>query len=202
MEGKTSWISQCIDDMCKDIGEFESFSELSDESNKETTISVDSIQPDDLLEQILSYLPIVSIFRAGSVCRKWHEIISSKRFLWNFLHVLLQKPWYFMFTSGDEPVGYAYVPILRKWYSIELPCIQTPNWFIASLCGLVCFMDNDNRSELYVCNPITKICKKLEEPRGMKFSDYSALSISVNRMSLNYIVSIVKSKQLSGNFFE
>ncbi|KAE8664925.1 putative phosphatidylinositol-4-phosphate 5-kinase [Hibiscus syriacus] len=171
MEGETSWISHCIDDMCKDVGEFDSFSELSD-----ATVSVDSILPDDLLERILSYLPIASIFRAGSVCRRWHEIVSSK--------------------SSDEPVGYAYD--LRKRYSIELPCIQNPNWFIASSCGLVCFLDNDSRSELYVCNLITKFYKKVEEPPGMKFSDYSALSISVNRTSLDYTVSIVKSKQVPG----
>ncbi|KAE8679546.1 F-box/kelch-repeat protein [Hibiscus syriacus] len=202
MEGETSWISHCIDDMCEDIGKFDSFSEFSDEGNKETTVLVDSILPDDLLERILAYLPIASIFRAGSVCRRWHEIVSSKRFLWNFSRDLPQKPWYFMFTSSDEPVGYAYDPIHRKWYSIELPCIQTPNWFISSSCGLVCFMDNDSRSELYVCNPITKIYKKLEQPPGMKFSDYSALSISVNRTSLNYTVYIVKSKQVTGNFFQ
>ncbi|KAK8284448.1 hypothetical protein V6Z12_D08G160400 [Gossypium hirsutum] len=152
MEGETSWNSHCIDDMSKDI---------------------DSTLPDDLLERILAYLPIASIFRAGSVCRRWHEIVSSKRFLWNFSHVLSQKPWYFMFTSSDEPVGYAYDPILRK-------C----------------------RSELHVCNPITKICKKLQEPPGMKFSDYSALSLSVSRTSHNYTISIVKSKQVPGNFLQ
>ncbi|OMO64365.1 hypothetical protein CCACVL1_21816 [Corchorus capsularis] len=200
MDGETSWISH---DMPKEIDDFDSFSELSDEGNKEATmVSVDLILPDDLLERILSYLPIASIFRAGSVCKRWHEIVSSRRFLWNCSHVLAQKPWYFMFTSSDEPVGYAYDPLLRKWYSIELPCIQTPNWFIASSCGLVCFMDNDSRSELHICNPITRQCKKLEEPPGLKFSDYSALAISVNRTSHNYTISIVKSKQVPGNFFQ
>ncbi|KAG8477464.1 hypothetical protein CXB51_030231 [Gossypium anomalum] len=203
MKGETSWISHCFDDMSKEIGGLDSFSELIDEGNKETTaVSVDLILPDDLLERILAFLPIASIFRASSVCRRWHEIVSSKRFLWNFSNVLSQKPWYFMFTSSDEPVGYAYDPILRKWYGIELPCIQTPNWFIASSCGLVCFMDNDSRSELHVCNPVTKHCKKLEDPPGLKFPDYSALSISVNRTSHNYTVSVVKSKQVPGNFFQ
>ncbi|KAL6311640.1 hypothetical protein AAG906_027488 [Vitis piasezkii] len=107
-----------------------------------------------------------------------------------------------MFTSSDEPVGYAYDPIFRKWYSIELPCINTSNWFITSSSGLVCFMDSDSRSELYICNPVTKRCKRLEEPPGLKFSDYSALAISVNRISHHYTISIVKSKQVPGNFFQ
>ncbi|XP_021887813.1 F-box/kelch-repeat protein At3g61590 [Carica papaya] len=203
MEGETSWINHCLDEMERDISEFDSFSELSDECSREgSAVSVDLILPDDLLERILAYLPIASIFRAGSVCRRWHEIVSSRRFLWNFSHVLSQKPWYFMFTSSDEPFGYAYDPILRKWYNIDLPCIETSNWFIASSCGLVCFMDNDSRSKLYVCNPITKDWKKLGEPPGLKFSDYSALSIWVNRTSHRYSVAIVKSKQVPGNFFQ
>ncbi|KAE8693854.1 F-box/kelch-repeat protein [Hibiscus syriacus] len=203
MNGETSWISHCFDDMPKGIGARGSFLELNDEGNKETNlVSMELFLPDDLLERILAYLPIASIFRAGSVCRRWHEIVNSRRFLWNVSDVLLQKPWYFMFTSCDEPVGFAYDPILRKWYSIELPCIQTPNWFIASSHGLVCFMDNDSKNEMHVCNPITKHCKKLENPPGLKFHDYSAMSISVNRTSHSYTASIVKSKQVPSNFFQ
>ncbi|XP_027115336.1 F-box/kelch-repeat protein At3g61590-like [Coffea arabica] len=202
MEGETSWVSHGLNNVHRGF-EFDAFFEVADEGNKEAaSVSLDLILPDDLLERILSYLPIASIFRAGSVCRRWHEIVSSRRFIWNLSHVLTQKPWYFMFTSSDEPVGYAFDPILRKWYGIELPYIETSNWFIASSCGLVCFMDNDSRSQLYVCNPIMKECKKLLEPSGLKFSDYSALAISVNRVSHNYSVSIVKSKQVPGNFFQ
>ncbi|XP_052211179.1 F-box/kelch-repeat protein At3g61590-like [Diospyros lotus] len=203
MEGETSWVKHRLDGITRDVGEFDTFSEISDEGNKENmALSLDLILPDDLLERILAYLPIASIFRAGCVCKKWNEIVSSRRFLCNNSHVLPQKPWYFMFTSSDEPTGYAYDPILRKWYSIELPYIKTSNWFITSSCGLVCFMDNDSRSELYVCNPITKCCKRLKEPFGSKFSDYSALAIAVNRISHNYNVSFVKSKQVPGNFFQ
>ncbi|PIN26548.1 hypothetical protein CDL12_00684 [Handroanthus impetiginosus] len=203
MEGETSWFSHCIDNFRRGTMEFDSFSELNDEPNKEVAaVSMDIILPDDLLERILAYLPIASIFRAGCVCKRWHEIVTSKRFLWNSSHASPHKPWYFMFTSSDEPVGYAYDPILRKWYSLDLPCIETSNLFIASSCGLVCFMDNDSRSELYVCNPITKCSKGLEEPPGPKFSDYSALAVSVDRSTHSYKVSIVKSKQVPGNFFQ
>ncbi|XP_059651303.1 F-box/kelch-repeat protein At3g61590-like [Cornus florida] len=203
MEGETSWFSHCLDDIPRDVRAYDSFQELRDEGNEEvTTVSVDLILPDDLLERILSCLPIPSIIRAACVCKRWHDIVSSRRFLWNFSHVIPQKPWYFMFTSSDEPNGYAYDPIIRKWYNIEIPCIEKSNWFISSSCGLVSIMDNDSRSKLYVCNPITKCFKKLEEPPGFKFSDYSALAISVDRISHGYNVSIVKSKQVPGNFFQ
>ncbi|KAM1053274.1 hypothetical protein ACFX2C_000783 [Malus domestica] len=203
MEGETSWFSHPFDNLARGTTEYDAFSELSDEGNREANaVSVDLILPDDLLERILAYLPVASIFRAHSVCKRWHEILSSRRFLWNFSNVLSQKPWYFMFTSSNDPTGYAYDPILRKWYGIELPCIETSNWLIASSCGLVCFMDNESRTELYVCNPITKTCRKLQEPPGLRFSDYSAPAVSVNRKSHGYTISIVKSKQVAGNFFQ
>ncbi|KAJ1429544.1 Galactose oxidase/kelch, beta-propeller [Sesbania bispinosa] len=203
MAGETSWISHYDDDTRWESRDFDSFLELGEEVDKEgTVVSVDVILPDELLERILAYLPIASIFRAGCVCKRWYEIVTSDRFLWNLSHLLPQKPWYFMFTNSDEPTGYAYDPILRKWYGIELPFIETSNWFIASSYGLVCFMDNDSRNKLYMCNPITKSCRKLEDPPGLKFSDYSALAISVNRESHSYTVAIVKSKQVPENFFQ
>ncbi|KAK1376732.1 hypothetical protein POM88_032925 [Heracleum sosnowskyi] len=52
---------------------------------------------------------------------------------------------------------------------------------IASSCGLVCFMDNDSRNEVYLCNPITRHYRKLKEPPGSRLSDYSALALSVNK---------------------
>lgn len=203
MAGETPWTSHYDDDTQTDTRAVDSFLELGEEVDKEgTVVSLDLILPDDILERILAYLPIASIFRAGSVCKRWHEIVSSKRFVWNLSNLLPQKPWYFMFTSSDEPTGHAYDPNLRKWYCIELPFIETSNWFICSSYGLVCFMDNDNRSKLCMCNPITKNCRKLQEPPGLRFSDYSALSISVDRESLGYTVAIVKSKQVPGNFFQ
>ncbi|CAA2961426.1 F-box/kelch-repeat protein At3g61590-like [Olea europaea var. sylvestris] len=203
MERENSWVGHWTDNFVTETVELHSFSEISDEGDMEVSaVSMDLIIPNDLLERILSHLPVASIFRAGCVCKRWHEIVTSKGFLQNFLHDLPQKPWYFMFTSSDEPVGFAYDLVLQKWYGIELPCIQTSNWFVSSSSGLVCVMDNDSRSELYICNPITKCCRRLVEPPGPKFSDYSALAISVNRVSHKYHVSIVRSNQVQGNFFQ
>ncbi|MFS8022378.1 putative F-box domain, galactose oxidase/kelch, beta-propeller, kelch-type beta propeller [Helianthus anomalus] len=201
MRGESSWVSQSLDDN-KD---FYSFSEVDDEGIKDNSpvVSVDVLLPDDLLERILAYLPIASIFRAGCVCKRWYEIVNSRRFLWNISPLTPQKPWYFMFTSSDEASGYAYDTVSRKWYGIELPyMIKTSRWFIASSCGLVCFMDKDSRRELYVCNLITKCCIRLIEPLGLRFCDYSALSIAVDRVSANYTVSVVKSRQVPENYFQ
>uniref|UniRef100_A0A7C8Z9I0 F-box domain-containing protein n=1 Tax=Opuntia streptacantha TaxID=393608 RepID=A0A7C8Z9I0_OPUST len=190
------WINHCRYHSVFNPLESDSFSDPNDEVNQDM-VSLDSILPDDLLERILAYLPIASIFRAGCVCKRWHETVSSKRFLWNFSsHVLSQKPWYFMFTGTVDSYGYAYDPALRKWYSIDLPYFVTSNWSIASSFGLVCFMNNDSRSDLHVYNPITRCIKSLVEPPGIRFSDYTALAISTDRTSHSYKISIVKSKQV------
>lgn len=203
MEGETSWVSHSIDDIQREVPVFTSFLDNFDEGNKENSgVLLECILPDELVERILAYLPIASVFRAGSVCKRWNEIVKEKRFLWNSSDTLSQKPWYFMFTSSDEPLGYAYDPLLRKWYGIILPCIESSNYFISTSYGLICFMDIDSKSRLYICNPITNEFKSLDEPPNVKFSDYSALAISVDRKLHNYTVSIVKSKQVPENFFQ
>ncbi|RAL46921.1 hypothetical protein DM860_005200 [Cuscuta australis] len=216
MKGEeTSWVGHCYDHISRDsnhsIGFNSSSSSSSSVHNDESDsavvpVLIDVILPNDLLERILACLPIASLFRAGCVCKRWHGIVNSKQFLWNFSQVLPKKPWYFMFTSPYEPIGYVYDSFLRKWYRFELPCIETSSCFIASSCGLVCFMDNDSRSQLCICNPITKRSKKLEEFADLRFSDYSALAISVERKAqrcdVTYSVVVLKSKQVPGNFFQ
>ncbi|CAA6665917.1 unnamed protein product [Spirodela intermedia] len=74
------------------------------------------------------------------------------------------------------------------------------NWFVSSSRGLVCFMDNDSSSRLFVCNPITRHWKRLNDPPGGKFSDYSALSIYVDGASRGYTICVVKCRQVPGDF--
>ncbi|URE35985.1 F-box kelch-repeat protein [Musa troglodytarum] len=161
-------------------------------------VSLDSILPDDILDKIFSFLPIASIIRAASVCKVWYHIIHSMRFIW--ANKLPQKPWYFMFTSNEAAAGYAYDPVLRKWYNIDLPCIEKSNWFVSSSNGLVCFMDNDSRSRIFVCNPIIRDWKRILEPPGVVFPDYSSLAISVDRSSHRYTIVVIKSKQVPDDF--
>jgi F-box interacting protein len=198
MADETSWISHYDDDTRKETQDIDSLSEPGEEVDKDGTVISLDIMTDDLLDRILAYLPVESIFRASSVSKRWFSIVTSESFSWNPSNSPPQKPWYFMFTSSDEPTGCAYDPNLRKWYCIELPFIGTSNWIISSSYGLVCFMDSSRA--LYMCNPITKRCKKLQEPYGLRFSDYGALAMSVDKESHGYIVAIVKSKQVPENF--
>ena len=214
MERKTLWFDNIVVDIKGEAGILASYSELSGEDVEENNfISIDTFLPNDLFERILAFLPIASIFRAGAVCKKWNSIVHSRRFSKNLSSVLSRKPWYFMFTSGSpdsykpmrdangyDLIGYAYDPMVQKWYRFELPCHGTSICFIASSCGLVCFMDNDTRSQLYVCNPIPKISEKFEIPRYLIFSDYNALAISVDRSSQSYTIAMVMSKRAPHDF--
>ncbi|KAK1324260.1 F-box/kelch-repeat protein [Acorus calamus] len=171
------------------------------EATNESSAPLDNVLPDDILERILALLPVASIFRAGAVCKRWNHVVNSESFLLSFTTELSpQKPWYFMFTGNEDPVGFAYDPILRKWHGLDLPCIEATNWFVASSFGLVCFMDNDTRTRLFVCNPITKDWTQLLPPPDGIFPDYSALSVSVDRRTHNYTVTLVKTKQMPGDF--
>ncbi|ONK69936.1 uncharacterized protein A4U43_C05F28510 [Asparagus officinalis] len=197
MEGEASWDLYPLSHFRVELTSYRAISEHND-TCEEGTISIDNILPDDILERILSFLPIASIFRASSVCKRWYDIVNSRRFLWAVK--LPQKPWYFMFTCNDSASGYAYDPVLRKWYNFELPCIEHSNWFISSSSGLVCVMDNDSRSHIFVCNPITRDWKRLVEPPGVQYPDYSALAISVDRENHTYNVAMAKSKQVPGDY--
>ncbi|KAI4372543.1 hypothetical protein MLD38_010760 [Melastoma candidum] len=110
MEEQTSRTSRLDpDDWRTDVHYFDLFFELSDEGSwVPTSVSMDSTLPDHLLERMLAYLPVASMFRVSLFCKKWQDIITSSRSSWCPSHVLPHKPWYFMFTSSDEPIGYAY----------------------------------------------------------------------------------------------
>lgn len=165
-----------------------------DPDNAGGAISIDSVLPDDITERILSFLPVGGMLRASSVCRRWHRIVRSRRFLWAAGPP--QKPWYFMFTSNEDASGYAYDPALRKWYRLDLPCVEKSSWLASSSCGLVCFMDNDTASLVFVCNPITRDWRRIPEPPGARAPDYSTLAVSVDRESPHrYTVAVAKTRQ-------
>ncbi|GER45206.1 F-box family protein [Striga asiatica] len=206
MDDQTSWISQCVNTITNGPAEPGPFSDLIDNTNKElSSISMNLILPDDLLERILSHLPVASLIRARSVCKKWNGLVTSKTFLCNNnnpqAQAQAQKPWYFMFTSSDEPTGFAFDPSLKKWHALDLPRIESPNWFVSSSSGLVCFMDNETRAGLYVCNPITGLCQALQFGPGPKSPDYSTLAILADRAGQGYEVSVVMSKQVPSDFY-
>ena len=184
------------------VMEYGQISEDSDDDwNGEVAVSLDAVLPDDLLEKVLSFLPVASIIRSGSVCKRWHEIVHAQRQTWS--KMVPQKPWYFMFACSEDAVsGFAYDPSLRKWYGFDFPCIEKSNWSTSSSAGLVCLMDSENRRRIMVCNPITKDWKRLLDAPGGKTADYSALAFSVDRSSHQYTVAVARSNQVPSEYYQ
>ncbi|CAM8928204.1 unnamed protein product [Rhodiola kirilowii] len=170
---------------------------IDDSGDEEVSeFSINSILQSDLLEQILVYLPIASMVKAGLVCKKWREITTSKRFLLNASQTVPQKPWYFMHIDDYHYVQswYAYDPILQKWQRIEFLDMMESFRICDSSDGLVCYR---KKNEIYVCNPITRETKKL--PRLTYFGCSLFTNISVNQRSHNYIVSVLTFQLVAGS---
>ncbi|KAM0059839.1 putative F-box domain, galactose oxidase/kelch, beta-propeller, F-box-like domain superfamily [Helianthus debilis subsp. tardiflorus] len=170
-----------------------------DNNQTENPVSID-VLPDDIHERILSCLPLSAIFKASSVCKRWYQIIHSKKFTLKDANFLSEKTWYFMFTSSVEPVGYLYDSGLRKWYNFELPFMVHHTWNVASSCGLVCFMDDETSKAIYICNPMTREYEILNIPPSPGFPVYSALAFSVDQSKSKYTISVVRSMQASDDF--
>ncbi|WOL02153.1 hypothetical protein Cni_G10872 [Canna indica] len=202
MAGEASWEgSYSITYFLCDVAGLKAVPEDGDNQDVGALISLDAILPDDLLEKVLSFLPIASIIRSSSVCKRWYEAVHSGRYSWTKMSP--QKPWYFMFTCSDEAVsGFVYDPSLRKWYGFEFPCIEKSNWLTAASCGLVCLMDSEDRSRIIVCNPITRDWKRLRDAPGGRSPDYSALAMSVDRRTHGYTVVVAKCKQVPQDYYQ
>jgi hypothetical protein len=54
-----------------------------DDWNGDVAMSLDAVLPGDLLENVLSFLPVESIIRSGCVCKMWHEIVHAQRRAWS-----------------------------------------------------------------------------------------------------------------------
>lgn len=174
-----------------------------DQNGADVAVSLDAVLPDDLLEKVLSLLPVASVIRSGSVCRRWHEIVHAQRHAWS--KTVPEKPWYFMFTCSQDAVsGFAYDPSLRKWYGFDFPCIERSNWATSSSAGLVCLMDSENRRSVLVCNPITKDWKRLPDApaAGGRTADYSGLAFSVDRSTHRYTVAVARSSQVPSEYYQ
>ncbi|GMH09356.1 hypothetical protein Nepgr_011197 [Nepenthes gracilis] len=167
---------------------------LSDEDHEENNnVCINCILPDDLVAHVLALLPVADIVTAGCVCKKWYELVHSWEFLKVASVVKSPKSWYFIFTYFDKPFGHIYDPDCEKWQRFELPYVEITTYPIASFSGLLCFTPSHSIRDLHVCNPITKKYRKLEDPRGSDCPDYSALAISVSRVSHSYTVAMVRS---------
>ncbi|KAJ7961493.1 F-box/kelch-repeat protein [Quillaja saponaria] len=73
----------------------------------------------DLVELILSFLPIHTLMRSSTVCKLWYSIISSPTFS-PIAHN--NKPWFFLYglhnTNSKNNQSFAFDPISNLWFCL------------------------------------------------------------------------------------
>ncbi|XP_057839327.2 F-box/kelch-repeat protein At5g15710-like [Cryptomeria japonica] len=123
---------------------------------------------DYLKEQIFKKLPLISIIQIRLVCKQWNEILSSRKFLSSLPE---QNPWLLIFGE-DYCISYCFST--KKWRAISLsflpPTLQN-NFGLymksSTALGLLAFFKTHfdflkKKPELYLCNPLMRICSRTE----------------------------------------
>ncbi|KAJ7556122.1 hypothetical protein O6H91_05G069800 [Diphasiastrum complanatum] len=134
--------------------------------------SEDDALSDDLIQQILSWLPLKSLARACAVCKSWNQIVRSQSFVHRLLRVNPPQPWLLFASTVRKAVAYDFSD--AKWRQLEMPSFSQaslPGDYaenlirVRPLCsaqGLVCFRlrtiprTSNAYFRIAVCNALTR----------------------------------------------
>ncbi|XP_042449064.1 F-box/kelch-repeat protein At3g61590-like [Zingiber officinale] len=162
------------------------------EEEREILLSWEAILPDELLQKVLSLLPVANIIKLSIVCKRWYEVVhSSPPLSWGMMAP--QKPLLFRsFFNDDAFSGSVYDPCLLRWYNFDLPHLEKSMRHTSSSCGLVCLMNPDDGNRLLVGNPIKRDWKLLPQVPGGSSPQFNALALSFDRRTCSYTVVVAK----------
>lgn len=151
--------------------------------------------PHELIERILAFLPVSSIFRFSAVCKSWRSLLFSRPFLCfrsqlPFHHH--QHGTYFLALNRSRYQQLsAYEVISKKWYAFPLDFLPTVAYPVSSAGGLICFLSSNldmGTATLIVCNPLTRKWKEL--PSMLCKRVPLVISMVVDRKSMAYKILI------------
>lgn len=124
--------------------------------------------PEDVLERVFSFLPVLNVFRYRLVCRHWNALLTSHQFLRTHDGRDHQETWIAVFDGLgflDERSLLLYDTNFRRWRRISLSFL--PSQFdiaVAAAGGLLCVASKAvNRNVMCICNPFTKSYKELPD---------------------------------------
>ncbi|KAM0013684.1 putative F-box domain, galactose oxidase/kelch, beta-propeller, F-box associated interaction [Helianthus debilis subsp. tardiflorus] len=104
---------------------------------------------DDVVEQILIQLDVKDLIRYKSVCKSWHSLITSPRFINRHLNHSCNKDHY------NNQLANRRITLFER--------SGLGNHLVGSSNGLVCIFSNS--IHLRVTNPLTREVRQLESPR-------------------------------------
>ncbi|XP_042387343.1 F-box/kelch-repeat protein At3g61590-like [Zingiber officinale] len=174
---------------------------IDEEEEEGTLLSWDAILPDELLQKVLSLLPIANIIKLSIVCKRWYEVVHSyPPMSWEMMAP--QKPLFFRSFFNDCAFsGIMYDPCLLRWCNFDFPRLEKGIWCTSSSCGLVCLMNPNDGSRLLVGNPIKRDWKQLPQVPACSSPHFIALALSFDRRTRGYTVVVAQcthTQQLPG----
>ncbi|XP_059650280.1 F-box protein At4g19940-like [Cornus florida] len=160
--------------------------------------------PEDLILEILSRLPVKSLFRFRSACKRCLTIIDSPSLVDLQLNQSQTRPCgpqILVSFSGPDSKHYFYSASLEGGPAVRLLSLPGgwERYVSESLNGLVCFY---NGSDVYVINPSTRKFKRLPASHSNLCSSYSfGFDPSNNEYKVLHIT-FTSTKRLSDMQFE
>ncbi|KAL2653934.1 hypothetical protein R1flu_022062 [Riccia fluitans] len=150
--------------------------------------------PDELVEKVLAWLPVTSVFRFRSVCKSWQYTLSGEGW-----RKMLHKPpaWdactgVFSSKQGRRECIF-FDDGAQKWSTIDLEFLPSPACrLLAASGGLLCLCFAGMCSCLYICNPITKTWRELPEFHYKRRREGAMLvHLLVDKATLSYKVIVI-----------
>ncbi|RVW22659.1 F-box protein [Vitis vinifera] len=141
---------------------------------------------DIIREYTLPFLPAKSLFRFTGVCRDWKMQISTPFFAHNQSNSFHAVSGLFYQIAGEPP---SFISLDPKAYGVPDPSLKflpVPVDIRASCNGLLCCQARTGDKAYYMCNPATKMWKKLPKPDADHGTD-PALVVIFEPSLLNFV---------------
>lgn len=164
--------------------------------------------PKDLLERVISRLPLHILFQARTISKAWNEIIMSSSFVKTYAEAPTRGSYVPMYISrGAERECLAYDFTLNRWQRLPslsfLPRQVASYWVSTGAGGLLCFnyvsevMKHEGQ---IVCNPLTGKWREL--PRMVPDPGMSPLVFHMvaERSSKSYKVIVSPDSQVQNPY--
>lgn len=145
-------------------------------------VRVWSALPEDIIEKVLAWLPLTSVLRFRSVCRRWNSVLLSGRFASSHSKSSPLRPCFLLCTIGQ--FACTFDPSLNKWLTLLKPTSPGAS-VVASTGSLFCLGNQVTECKvLSVCNPITRCLKQL--PPMIKVRLIHKVTMIEDRLSNTY----------------
>ncbi|CAM6100649.1 unnamed protein product [Calypogeia fissa] len=139
--------------------------------------------PDALVDRIAASLPLPSLFRFRTVCKRFKHNLCQQSFRDNCEDVRKHAPHFLLVVQrAFGMAGLTYSLVFQKWYKMPFPVLDdslSKFDIVASAGGLLCLKNKEN-SSLLVCNPITYSSRELPPLHSTRTDSVAGMAMDPN----------------------